>query len=184
MSKSSPPRRLSRVLYVVLSVVALAAAGSLAYWFFLKPPPYPWLFTGAYAKYSEEISLPIKASIEIHLETRDMNSTHVRLLLFTFIRTPIGTQERSTTVWFDLRRKIYLVGHAQPRSAYEKEVYIRDMGVRRCLVFEYGPENHVLVTWYVDKELMWPLKFEVRFGDFKFLDIMLADSNIPSLKPR
>lgn len=172
------------MLIGIVAVVVAVIAGATLYWYFTRQPSIPWLFRGAYAKYHGETTVlfvPVKA--DLRTEVVDYNATHVKLLEYFKIETPLGTREFQNVSWYDLIKKSYEIEGYTLKRTYEQEVYLESTGTRKCIVYEYEHRTGGLMTLYVDKEVMWPIKirFSSEAAAALSIDLNLVESNIPGL---
>jgi hypothetical protein len=154
----------------------------------MRPPGVPWLFKGAYANYHGETTIlfvPIKS--DMRFEVIDHNSTHAKVLTYLKIDTPVGSRETQNTVWIDITKE-FRFNESMIIRSYEQEVYVENFGTRNCIVYEYAstPPGS-LITIYVDKEVVWPVKITFTIAPTQdipgiSIDLKITDTNIPGLK--
>lgn len=187
---ASPPVKSRKKTFTItaLVIVAIIVFAFAAYWF-LTTPRIPWLFKGAYANYhGEAIILFIPVKLDMRVEVVDYNSTHVKLLQYMKMDTPLGSQEYQNTTWMDLTKKVYEIEGVKLKRTYEQEIYIEGFGTRKCIVYEYeSTPSGSLMIYYVDKEVVWPVKITfsmIGAQDIPGLsiDLKITDTNIPGLK--
>jgi hypothetical protein len=186
VGEAAPPpargRRRLAVIVVILTVVAVA--GFTVYWFFMRPPAVPWLFKGAYAKYHGEASiLFMTVKLDMRLEVVDYNSTHVKILMYMKMDTPLGSREFQNVTWSSLTGKSYGVEGSKLKRVYEQEVFVEGFGTRKCVIYEYESSSERIIV-YVDKETAWPIKITFTFENMPgvSIDLKITESNIPGLK--
>ena len=119
--------------------------------------------------------------MKMHLEVVDYNETHARLLMRATVST-MGINKTSTNVtWVDLRKEDYLVSGRQPDKVYDETINAKGIGELKCKVFEYREDDSV-TRIYVDKNTLWPVKFEFEEPGLGSLELTITKSNIPGLK--
>ena len=74
-----------------------------------------------------------------------------------------------------------------PSRSYEEQLYIENIGLRDCTVYEYA--NNGTIRYYIDKETAWIISIRIiSIGAFfnstitLNLNIDLTKTNIPQLK--
>ncbi|MCE4619786.1 MAG: hypothetical protein F7C33_02055 [Desulfurococcales archaeon] len=180
----APPKESRGLLAVIIIiVVAVGAVGVyLAYNHLASGSKYPWLFRGAYADYEGQGTVAIfPVKMKMHLEVVDYNETHARLLMRATVST-MGINKTSTNVtWVDLWKEDYLVSGKQPDKVYDETINVKGIGELKCRVFEYHEDSSV-TRIYVDKNTLWPVKFEFEEPGLGSLELTITKSNIPGLK--
>jgi len=188
----SPVGRSSRKTLIIIIIAIIGVTAVLTYWFLSMPSRYPWLFKGAYADYQgETVALFIPVKAKIHMEVLDFNKTHVQLFIHTKIESII-TNETDKIGWVKLedmeKGKIPLwEGDYSPSRTYEEQLYIENIGLRDCTVYEYT--NNGTIRYYIDKETAWIISIRIISTGTSFnstmtlnLNIDLTKTNIPQLK--
>jgi hypothetical protein len=193
-----------KLILIVVVVIAVVIIATLAY-VFLHPQggiidetqesQQDWYFKGAYANYEGSTTyLFLTVDFSMRLEIVDFNSTHVKTLYYINLQSGslgslfneqetnwVPKEKLSTFTWEEME------GYA-PRSTYEDHVYIEGLGTKYCKIYEFtqtGIESgNVVVTVYVDPEIMWPLKLSLDLtaeNENILFDINLKETNIPEL---
>lgn len=177
-----PKGRRTKIILAIVIVVVIIVAVFLVYWFFLRPQT-PWLFKGAYAEYTGETTISfISVNITMRLEVVDYNSSHAKLLQYVKMETGLtGTEEFQNTTWVDLKETTYEPEGYEFLRSYEDYVYFEGLGTRYCKVYEYNSDG-TTITYYIDKEIGWPLKLSMSMTGDLSLDLTLVETNIPGLK--
>lgn len=186
--QAAPKRRRLWLIVAVAVIVIVVIAGVFAYWWISRPAPASqaaWLFDGAYATYSGQTTVSIvTVNMTMRLEVVDFNSTHAKLLTYMKMESnmmaPIETQN---TTWADLRTTSFEVEGYNLTQTREDDVYIEGFGTKHCMIYEYSGPG-MTMTYYVDKEIGWPLKMEFSVSegtiDMDF-NLTLKETNIPGL---
>jgi hypothetical protein len=171
----------------VVVIVIVVVAGVFAYWWFSRPPPFTasWLFEGAYAEYSGQTTVPfVSMNMTMRFEVVEYNSTHAKLLTHMKMESNVTAPiESEDTTWADLRTTSYEVEGYDLTETREDDVYIEGFGTKHCMIYEYSGPN-IMMTYYVDKEIGWPIKMEftVTQGSMSMdFDLTLNETNIPEL---
>ena len=175
-----------KIIIVSSIVIIIVVAIIISYWFFLKPlPKYPWLFEGAYGKYTGETNIMgMTINVTLRMEVLEFNDTHAKILNYIKVITPFGSQEFQNITWADLTEEIYEMEGYTLKNTYDQEIYTEKFGTRTCTVYEFEGENQSMTIIYVDKETFWPIKIKLTSTGTTAmsLDLDLIETNIPGLK--
>jgi hypothetical protein len=191
LEQEIPPReKRKRKGPVIIAIVAMSVmvAAFAIYWFTMRLFAIPWLFKGAYATYEgETFVLFITVKFNMRIEVVDYNFTHAKLLIYTKVTTPLGSQEFQNISWVDLAKKSYEIKGAKLKRTYEQEIYVEGFGTRNCIIYEYESTNGGSTIFYIDKSIGWPIKmtFFMKVSEYMpgmSIDLKITESNIPGLK--
>ncbi len=201
--KNGSKKNSSKIILIVV-VIAVVLISALAY-VFLRPQggildetqksQQDWYFKGAYANYEGSTTyFFLTVDFSMRLEIVDFNSTHVKTLYDINLQSGslgslfneqeinwVPKEKLSTFTWEEME------GLALG-STYEDHVYIEGLGTKYCKIYEFTQTHiesgDVVVTVYVDPEIMWPLKLSLDLtaeNENILFDINLKDTNIPEL---
>lgn len=180
------PSKFKRNVIIGVSILVLIVIVAIVYWFFLMPSAkYPWLFEGAYGKYTGEMSvMGMTINMTVRMEVLEFNETHAKLLGYIKVATPFGSQEFQNTTWVDLTTETFEMEGYTLKNTYEQEVYVENLGTRTCTVYEFEGENQSMMVMYVDKQTLWPIKMKLTSTTTPSvsLDLNIVETNIPDLK--
>jgi hypothetical protein len=163
-------------LIIIAVVIALAVSGVALYQLFI---PRSTFFKGAYAVYTGKTTvLFATVTVTLRIEVIDLNATHVKLLMYMKVDSPLGSQERQNTTWVNLKKPQPEEGSKLVKT-YEDTVYIEKIGSRNVIVYDYMNKDGSETIFYVDKKTLWPVKITLK--SMFSVDLTITETNVPGL---
>jgi hypothetical protein len=202
--KTEPKKISSKLILVVVALVAVVIIAALTYVFFhpqggisdeTQKSQQDWYFKGAYANYEGSTTyLFLTVDFLMRLEIVDFNSTHVKTLYDVKLQSgSLGSLlNEQETNWVQKEKlgtsALEMIDGFALGSNYEDHVYIEDLGTKYCEIYEFTQTDiefgDVIVTVYLDPEIMWPLKLSLDLtaeNENVLFNINMSDTNIPEL---
>ncbi len=169
----------SNVLLAAGAGVAVVAVVVLALWSTMPgATSYPWLFRGAYGVYTGSYMVGDTAvNVTSRVEVTDFNSTHATLTQVVTARAGSEVVNQNFTSWCSLQDGRILLQNPL-NKVYEEDLTYKN-STRRCVVYEYGLQDGILLVYY-DKATSWIILQKNTIGDYH-IEIALAETNIPGL---
>jgi hypothetical protein len=186
---SKPIEKGRKKLVIILLITIIAAAviyltpGILVQ--NQKTTPQSWVKIGAYSTYEGNSTiLSYSIMFSARMEIVDLNETHAKIQTKVNMSSPFGSNENTTTQWVERSNMAFQPEGLNLTSTRTQQISIPHMGTRTCTVYEYQNQD-ITATYYVDKQLQWPLKMTMSSqaygGQTYSMDINLIESNIPGL---
>lgn len=145
----------------------------------------PWMFKGAYAKYSGQIdSVSVPYNLTEEREVTDLNASYVAVLTNTTIETSfLPPFSDVATLWINKSNITFYPQGETLARIYNSQITVEGIGTRSCTVY-VCTNPAINTTYYIDNAFVWPLKIvyttEFQNGAYT-LELTLNETNIKGL---
>jgi len=166
---------------LVIAVIAIAVVGIVAYsWWSSSQPAYPWLFQGAYGKYSGTYQVEgTNYTVVQTITVQGFNGTAANLLFNATTTWANGSTSDVIARSYDFATKRFSPDIPNYSNAYDAT--ITHKGAQRvCRVFQFSTSPTSTLI-YIDQATSWVLRYVGPFNGTS-AELILMDTNITPLR--